>query len=108
VKLGLHCLGRTQPWPVSSATEALFAAWGRAAQSLGVAAQAIHRGGLSDANYLAGLGPLLDGLGPSGGSAHCSEMTADRSKVAEYVEPESFAIKAAMNLQAMREVIVTD
>jgi glutamate carboxypeptidase len=108
VKMRLQCLGRSVPWPVTSETEALFSVWGRAAQSFGVAAKAIHRGGLSDANYLTGLGPLLDGLGPSGGSAHCSEMTADRSKTAEYVEPASFIIKAAINLSALVELIETN
>lgn len=61
-----------------------------------------RRGGLSDANYLAHLGPTLDGLGPSGGQAHCSERSADGSKIQEYVEVASFVPKAALVLEMMR------
>ena len=59
------------------------------------------RGGLSSANHLSLLGPTLDGLGPFGGNAHCSERTADGSKLPEYVDPASFVPKAVMNALAL-------
>ena len=64
-------------------------------------AQSVSRGGLSDANYLCHLGPTLDGLGPAGANAHCSERSADGSKVPEFVETDSFVPKAAMNVAAL-------
>jgi glutamate carboxypeptidase len=62
-----------------------------------------RRGGLSDANYLAHLGPTLDGLGPSGGCAHCSERSADGSKTPEFVETASFIPKAALVFEMLRQ-----
>ena len=47
----------------------------------------------------------MDGLGPSGANAHCSEHTADGSKVPEYVEPSSFVPKTALNLLALRSLL---
>jgi len=61
----------------------------------------VPRGGLSDADHLSHLGATLDGLGPFGGNAHCSERTADGSKLPEYVDPGSFVPKAVMNALAL-------
>ena len=68
---------------------------------MGLPAVAVPRGGLSDANHLSHLGPTLDGLGPSGGNAHCSERTADGSKLPEYLEVNSMVPKAVMNAIAL-------
>lgn len=65
----------------------------------------VSRGGLSDANYLCDLGPTLDGLGPAGANAHCSEFSADGSKTPEYVEPLSFVPKALLNLLAIQGLL---
>ena len=65
----------------------------------------MKRGGLSDANYLCGIGPTLDGLGPAGANAHCSEHATDGSKVPEYVEITSFVPKAMLNLTAIRRLV---
>jgi glutamate carboxypeptidase len=94
-------LGRSPAWPVSPENAALGRHWVEAARSLGLTLQPGPRGGLSDANYLWHLGPTLDGLGPSGGNAHCSERSADRSKLPEYVEPRTFVPKAAINILAL-------
>lgn len=100
-----QCLGTTPPWPADERTESLFACWKIAADHLGLKALATRRGGLSDANYLSHLGPTLDGLGPNGANAHCSERSADGTKVPEYVEMDSFVPKAAMNVLALMELL---
>lgn len=83
----------------------LFGHWEEAARELGMKATATKRGGLSDANYLADLGPTLDGLGPSGANAHCSERSAADGKVPEFVEPDTFVPKAAMNVGALLRLL---
>ena len=75
--------------------------FGAAAGELPLPVRPVKRGGLSDANYLYGLGPTLDGLGPSGGNAHCSERSADGTKLPEYVDVGTFVPKAALNALAM-------
>ncbi len=42
--------------------------------------------GLSDGNLIWDVVPTLDGLGPSGDNDHCSERSADGSKLPEYVD----------------------
>jgi glutamate carboxypeptidase len=79
--------------------------WHVAARNLGIFVKQVSRGGLSDANYLCTLGPTLDGLGPSGANAHCSERSADGRKVPEYVEPDSFVPKALLNIFALKSLL---
>ena len=45
--------------------------------------------------------PTIDGLGPDGGNAHCSERSADGSKDQEYVLATSFVSKALLNTLAI-------
>lgn len=97
--------GFTRPWPGGEGTSNLFACWEAAAAAFGEKVRAVPRGGLSDANHLAGLGPVLDGLGPSGGNAHCSERSADGAKVPEYITTETIVLKAAMNALALSHLI---
>ena len=96
--------GHTPAWPGGEGTRALFRRWEAAAAALGLEALAVPRGGLSDANHLGHLGPTLDGLGPAGGNAHCSERTADASKLPEYLEVGSMVPKAVMNALALAEL----
>lgn len=100
-EIRVSSLGRSPAWPASPANAALAAHWTEAAKSLHLQLVPGPRGGLSDANYLCHLGPTLDGLGPSGGNAHCSERSADRLKLPEYVEPGTFIPKAAINILAL-------
>lgn len=93
--------GHTPAWPGGPGTRSLFSVWQEAAGALGLAVAPVPRGGLSDANHLGHLGPTLDGLGPSGGNAHCSERTDDGSKLPEYLETASLVPKAAMNALAL-------
>lgn len=93
--------GHTTPWPGGEGTDGLFAVWRAAAAAAGLSAIPVPRGGLSDANHLWRLGPTLDGLGPAGGNAHCSERSADGSKLPEYLEVGSMVPKAVMNALAL-------
>lgn len=100
-KLTAARTGHTAAWPGSIESESLFHLWHEAADAMNLTAISVPRGGLSDANYLWQLAPTLDGLGPFGGNAHCSERSADGSKLPEYVEPGSFVPKAVMNVLAL-------
>jgi glutamate carboxypeptidase len=97
--------GTSPAWPASSETKELAQHWEVAARTLGVSVKQVARGGLSDANYLCTLGPTLDGLGPSGANAHCSERSTDGRKVPEYVEPSSFVPKAMLNIFALKSLL---
>ncbi|HRJ10640.1 MAG TPA: M20/M25/M40 family metallo-hydrolase [Prosthecobacter sp.] len=98
-------LGHTLAWPGGPDTDRLFEAWQHAGQTLGMSVLPMRRGGLSDANYLHTLAPTLDGLGPAGANAHCSERSADGAKLPEYVETASFVPKAALNVLALGSLL---
>jgi glutamate carboxypeptidase len=89
------------PWPDQESTERLFRSWETAGHELGWAVERETRGGLSDANYLWDLVPTLDGLGPVGDNAHCSERSPDGSKEPEYVLAGSFVPKTVLNALAL-------
>ena len=103
--ISVSCLGISPAWKEDSAASALAMHWHRSAAGLGRQLRSVSRGGLSDANYLCHLGPTLDGLGPSGGNAHCSERTLDGSKLPEYVETDSFVPRAMLNLLALESAL---
>lgn len=98
-------LGATVAWPGGQGGEALFSSWRKAGDSMNLSVHQMARGGLSDANYLCHLGPTLDGMGPNGGNAHCSERSEDGSKTPEFVDVSSFVPKAVMNVLAMLELL---
>jgi glutamate carboxypeptidase len=100
-RMRVEKLGSTAAWPGGAATEALFSAWEKAGAALHLPVLRMARGGLSDANYLCSLAPTLDAMGPGGGNAHCSERSADGSKLPEYVEVDTFVPKAVMNVLAL-------
>lgn len=101
----IEVMDESSPWPRNPATDRLLAHWQAAGVSLGVPVGAEQRGGLSDGNQLWDFVPTLDGLGPTGDNAHCSERSADGSKLPEYVEVGSFVPKAALNVIALRRLI---
>ncbi len=101
-------LGHSPAWPEDAANQQLAQHWLRAAESMGLSAITTHRGGLSDANYLCPLGPTLDGLGPHGANAHCSERSTDGSKFPEYIVPSSLVPKATMNALAIVAMLGSD
>jgi glutamate carboxypeptidase len=91
----------TRPWPQNAATDRLVALWQDAAQRVGYTVQPEQRGGLSDGNHVWDAVPTLDGLGPSGANAHCSERSADGSKDQEYCDLPSFVPKTLVNVTAV-------
>lgn len=97
--------GETPPWPKNEGTENLLAHWSAAATALGCSVRREERGGLSDGNLMCHVVPTLDGLGPRGDNAHCSERNADGGKDQEYVEISSFVPKAELNLTALLRLL---
>ena len=98
-------MARSDPWPRNAGSDALMETWKDAGAKAGVVLEPEARGGLSDGNLLWNLCPTLDGLGPSGDNDHCSERSADGSKLPEYVSASSFVPKAELNVAAIRSWI---
>ena len=93
------------PWPRNGGTDSLFAVWAQTAAELGFTAIPEERAGLSDGNYFWSELPTLDGLGPAGANAHCSERSPDGGKDQEYVLATSFVPKALLNTMAIIKLI---
>ena len=91
----------TVPWPRNSRTDHLIAHWRETAAARGLNFASEERGGLSDGNVLWDLFPTVDGLGPRGDQAHCSEQSADGSKQQEWVDVNSFVPKTVLNVSAI-------
>jgi glutamate carboxypeptidase len=98
-------LNQVLPWQRNESTDELFDVWQSTAHVLGFEIKAEARAGLSDGNYFWDSLPTLDGLGPAGGNAHCSERSADGSKDQEFVNISSFVPKAHLNAMAILELI---
>lgn len=96
---------QTPPWGRNEATNRLFSVWQQTGEALGFTILPEERGGLSDGNHFWQRVPSLDGLGPSGGNAHCSERSEDGSKDQEYVSVSSFVPKATLNTMAVLNLI---
>ncbi len=97
-------LSESRPWPRNNDTDWLAAVWQQAGAVLNLPVSVEERGGLSDGNLIWDAVPTLDGLGPWGDNDHCSERSADGTKVPEYVEVSSFAPKALLNATAILEL----
>ncbi len=93
------------PWPCNAGTDELFGVWAAAAEGIGQRIEPESRGGLSDGNQLWDSVPTLDGLGPSGDNDHCSERSADGTKLPEYADRSSFVPKARLNIEALRRLL---
>jgi glutamate carboxypeptidase len=100
-RVEVEILNESSPWPRNKGTDQLLGVWRSAGQELGMEVGPEERGGLSDGNLLWNAVPTLDGLGPWGDHGHCSEWSADGSKVPEFVETGSFVPKAALNTLAI-------
>jgi glutamate carboxypeptidase len=96
---------KTAPWPRNEATDRLLGVWQEAASELGMQVTPEERGGLSDGNYIWDKLPVLDGLGPSGRNAHCSEHYPEAGKEQEYCLISSFVPKAMLNITAVLKLI---
>ncbi len=93
------------PWPANPETEKLFDHWRTTAKNMGLVMIREERGGLSDGNQLWDFVPTIDGLGPNGRNAHCSESSTDGTKEQEYVTLSSFIPKAILNTLAIQNLI---
>lgn len=107
-RIEFEMLGRWSPWPRNEASDHLLEIWKRAGSHLGVVVDNEHRGGLSDGNSTWDHVPTIDGLGPSGGNAHCSERSDDGSKDQEFVQASSFVPKTVLNAIAILEMLEQD
>ena len=96
---------KTPPWARNEATDRLFNVWQKAGADLNFTILPEERGGLSDGNHFWQRIPSIDGLGPSGGNAHCSERSEDGSKDQEYVLVSSFVPKATLNTMAVLHLV---
>jgi len=101
----VEILRRWGPWPPNERTDALLEIWRAAAKEMGYKVERQERGGLSDGNFLWDHVPTLDGLGPSGGNAHCSERSPDGKKDQEYLELSSIVPKATLNTLAILRLV---
>ena len=104
-QVSVRAISRTAPWPRNERTDRLFETWNRAAKGIGTRVIPEERGGLSDGNLLWQTIPVLDGLGPSGTNAHCSERSSDGSKDQEFALRSSFVPKALLNIAAILHLI---
>jgi glutamate carboxypeptidase len=100
----VEILTECRPWPRNPGTDGLYRLWKEAADELGLAVNCEERGGLSDGNLIWDAVPTLDGLGPWGDNDHCSERSADGSKLPEFVEVSSFVPKAMLNVTAIEKL----
>jgi len=104
-KVTIEMISRSEPWPRNVQTDRLFEIWRQTGSDLDMKIIPEERGGLSDGNLLWHHFPVLDGLGPSGTNAHCSERSVDRSKDQEYVLLSSFVPKAILNIYSILKIL---
>ncbi|MCP5523958.1 MAG: M20/M25/M40 family metallo-hydrolase [Verrucomicrobiales bacterium] len=98
-------LNESPPWPRNPGTDRLHACWQAAAADLDQVLEPEERGGISDGNLLCHHVPTLDGLGPAGDNDHCSERSADGSKLPEFMDATSFVPKAALNVMGILRLV---
>jgi glutamate carboxypeptidase len=106
-KVEINVSQKNPPWPRNSNTDKLFKIWKETAESFGKRVMREERGGLSDGNHTWDWIPTIDGLGPDGGNAHCSERDSKGKKDQEYVTISSFTPKAILNTLAILNLINT-
>jgi glutamate carboxypeptidase len=97
----------TEPWQGNSETDRLLQIWSETADELGYRVFPEARGGLSDGNHTWRHIPTLDGLGPGGGNAHCSEHQPEAGKEQEYLYAPSLVPKAVLNTLAVLRLVGT-
>lgn len=97
----VEILHESRPWPRNAGTDGLLALWQEAGELVGEPVRPEERGGISDGNFLWDALPTIDGLGPAGDNDHCSERSADGTKLPEFVLASSFVPKALLNTVAL-------
>ena len=106
-EIKVDILSESRSWPRNPGTDGLYRFWKEAGDELGLAVASEERGGLSDGNLIWDAVPTLDGLGPWGDNDHCSERSADGSKLPEYVEVSGIVPKAMLNAVAIGKLYET-
>jgi glutamate carboxypeptidase len=101
----IKLLRKVSPWSRNEASDRLLTVWQAAGRQIGWTVVSEERGGLSDGNVTWQSFPTIDGLGPVGGNAHCSERREDGSKDQEYVLSSSFVPLALLNTLAILSLI---
>ena len=104
-QIKVEILTESPPWPRNAETDRLYRVFEAAGKEVGYAVNLQERGGLSDGNLIWDAVPTIDGLGPWGDNDHCSERSADGSKLPEYVEVSGFAPKAVKNVVAIMKLL---
>ncbi len=104
-RVNVEIQSESRPWPRNQATDRLYRFWQQAGDELKIPVNLQERGGLSDGNLIWDAVPTLDGLGPWGDNDHCSERSADGTKVPEYVEISGFVPKAMLNTVAILKLV---
>ncbi len=104
-QIKVEILTESPPWPRNAATDRICRFFEEAGRDIGYPVNLQERGGLSDGNLIWDAAPTLDGLGPWGDNDHCSERSADGSKVPEYIEVSGFAPKALLNILAILKLL---
>jgi glutamate carboxypeptidase len=104
-RVNIEIIDQTSPWPRNQTTDRLLGIWQQAARQLNMQVLPEERGGLSDGNQVWAHIPTIDGLGPAGRNAHCSEQSPDGRKEQEYVIVSSFVPKALLNILAVLKLI---
>jgi glutamate carboxypeptidase len=93
------------PWATNGKSKALLGVWQETGRELGIQVESQERGGLSDGNWTWQVIPTIDGLGPDGGNAHCSEKADDGSKDQEFILPDSYVPKALLNILSIMRLV---
>ncbi len=104
-QVNVELVRQVAPWSPNPESDRLLAIWQEAAKTLDMLAEREKRGGLSDGNHIWQQIPTIDGLGPSGGNAHCSERAEDGSKDQEYINLDSLIPKTLLNITAILQLI---
>lgn len=101
----VEILTESKPWPRNPATDRIYQFFEQAGRETDYPVNFQERGGLSDGNLIWDAVPTIDGLGSWGDNDHCSERSADGSKVPEYIEVSGFVPKAVKNVVAILKLV---
>jgi glutamate carboxypeptidase len=104
-RIDVEFLTESRPWPRNPGTDRLYKFFEAAGRELNLPTGWEERGGLSDGNLIWDAVPTIDGLGPWGDNDHCSERSADGSKLPEYVDATRFVPKAMVNVGAILKIL---
>jgi len=106
-RVQVDVVGRWEPWAPNNGSNELLQFWRETGREMGLIIESQERGGLSDGNWIWQKIPTIDGLGPDGGNAHCSERQENRGKDQEFILPDSYVPKALLNISSILKLVDT-